>query len=69
MILTNKNNLYYCGFTKNGCLVYINNNNENEPNESYIFTKIDLKYFDKKIEKFNCGVNNSCCIYGKTDMG
>ena len=68
MILTNKNNLYSCGFTKNGSLGYFNNNNENEPNESYVFTKIDLNYFDKKIEKINCGVNHSCCIYGKTDI-
>jgi len=68
MILTNKNNLYSCGFTKNGSLGYFNNNNENEPNESCVFTKIELNYFDKKIEKINCGVNHSCCIYGKNDI-
>ena len=68
MILTNKNNLYSCGFTKNGSLGYLNNNNDNEPNESSIFTKINLNYFDDKIIKINCGVNHSCCIYGKYDI-
>lgn len=60
LILTSKNYLYSCGFSQNGSLGYFSG--KDDPHESLVFTRIQLKQSSKKFTKIACGVNHSGCI-------
>ena len=71
LILLSDNSIYSCGFAKFGALGYYFNN-ENEPNENNIFTKIDLeKYYDynnQKITKIAAGFAHSGCVINNKEI-
>jgi alpha-tubulin suppressor-like RCC1 family protein len=61
LILTSKNHLYSCGFTRNCSLGYFGG--KDDPHESTVFTRIQNKYSaNRKFSKITCGVNHSACL-------
>jgi alpha-tubulin suppressor-like RCC1 family protein len=67
MFLTTENDLYSCGFAKNGSLAYYTN--EYDPPDSCLFTKIqDVYSTTKKFSKIACGVCHSGVVLNDTEI-